>query len=111
MGGYAGDGVSCEDVDECANNPCGDNAACTNTDGGFQCICDAGFVKKNGACVDVNECANNKKNNCNRNAICTNLPGSFSCACKANFEGDGVTCSTTTTTTTFVTYTFVPSCS
>ena len=33
--GYAFDGTTCADVDECAEEPCG-NGECTNTDGSYE---------------------------------------------------------------------------
>ena len=29
----------CRDIDECKENPCSENALCTNFDGGFSCSC------------------------------------------------------------------------
>ena len=43
--GYAGDGVTCVDVDECAPgaaNDCHPRATCANTDGGYVCDCKMG---------------------------------------------------------------------
>ncbi|KAK2161636.1 hypothetical protein NP493_1568g00016 [Ridgeia piscesae] len=42
-------GADChEDIDECTdNNPCGDNANCTNTVGTFKCVCSGGFTQYN----------------------------------------------------------------
>ncbi len=31
------------DIDECSNNPCGQNAVCRNTPGSYECICPHNF--------------------------------------------------------------------
>ena len=61
--GFQGDGVTCTDIDECANGSdnCGENSRCTNTEGGFECPCFAGFVDDNGTCVDIDEVRIEKK--------------------------------------------------
>lgn len=43
--GFAFDGVTCVDRNECAggSNPCG-HGRCSNTLGGYECTCDSGFV-------------------------------------------------------------------
>ncbi|KFR05826.1 Nidogen-2, partial [Nipponia nippon] len=41
--GYAGDGIDCSDVDECAENPCHPAATCYNTPGSFSCWCQPGY--------------------------------------------------------------------
>jgi hypothetical protein len=44
--GYWGNGLVCEDVDECEadNPPCSNAASCVNTDGGYTCTCPSGQV-------------------------------------------------------------------
>uniref|UniRef100_A0A8C9FJH3 Epidermal growth factor n=1 Tax=Pavo cristatus TaxID=9049 RepID=A0A8C9FJH3_PAVCR len=39
--GYMGDGLHCEDIDECkmGTHTCGENRTCTNTEGNFTCSC------------------------------------------------------------------------
>lgn len=89
--GYAGDGTSCADVNECDTNPCDPNAICSNNEGGFECACPAGYNGDGFTCTEINEC-DLGLDNCSPNAACANTPGSFSCTCLAGFEGDGVQC-------------------
>ncbi|XP_004635637.1 thrombomodulin [Octodon degus] len=49
----AADQHSCEDVDDCAQVPHVCQQLCVNTDGGFQCMCDAGFEMVDGECVEL----------------------------------------------------------
>ncbi|KAH0628173.1 hypothetical protein JD844_009001 [Phrynosoma platyrhinos] len=72
-------------VDECIQNGvlC-KNGRCVNTDGSFQCICNAGFeLTTDGKnCVDHDECTTT--NMC-LNGMCINEDGSFKCICKPGF--------------------------
>src|SRR5207342_3287538 len=67
--GYAGNGVTCTDVNECANNPCDSHATCSNLDGSFRCACNQGYTGNGVTCTDVNECTNNP---CDAHAVCLN---------------------------------------
>ena len=35
----------CTDIDECLNNPCGNNSICINSIGSYTCHCDLGFYE------------------------------------------------------------------
>jgi hypothetical protein len=89
--GYFGDGVFCDDQDECLTDPCDPNASCTNLEGSFECACLPGWEGDGMSCTDVDECTL-ETDNCALHATCTNEPGTFSCACDEGYEGDGVTC-------------------
>ena len=38
------------DINECMNNPCNNNAFCTNTNGSYTCTCNDGYVEKRNFC-------------------------------------------------------------
>jgi hypothetical protein len=88
------DGAVCDtNIDECATQPdlCEVNATCSDTEGGFECVCNAGFEDDGVECADIDECAL-LTDNCSDNALCTNASSSFSCECNSGYSGDGVTC-------------------
>ena len=91
--GFAGDGFTCTDLDECTlgTDNCSANATCANSYGGFTCTCIAGYAGNGVTCTDIDECTLGT-DNCHADATCTNTPGSFGCACNPGFTGNGVTC-------------------
>uniref|UniRef100_A0A8D0A4B5 Thrombospondin 4a n=1 Tax=Sander lucioperca TaxID=283035 RepID=A0A8D0A4B5_SANLU len=104
--GYTGDGVHCDDVDECQFNPCYPGVRCVNTAPGFRCEkCPLGYrgPEINGVgvsyakshkqvCDDIDECLGPPENGgCTANSHCYNTIGSFRCGeCKTGFTGDQV---------------------
>ena len=95
--GYAdvtGDGTDCDEINECEDellNTCHSDATCTNTDGSFECACNAGFDGDGLECTDIDECTLGT-DTCDDHADCANTAGSFTCTCKDGWEGDGQTC-------------------
>ena len=72
-------------MNECVLNPssCDDtpNSSCVDTNGGYLCVCDRGFIKQqNGECDDINECATEQEM-CPASMTCLNNLGSYDCLC------------------------------
>lgn len=57
-----GDGVVCEDRDECFDkgDVCGPHSLCENTPGSFECSCEQGFIRREGACVGLSLLSSSK---------------------------------------------------
>ncbi|XP_030830249.1 uncharacterized protein LOC577184 isoform X4 [Strongylocentrotus purpuratus] len=49
--GYTGDGITCEDIDECPSD-CHQNATCINTPGSYTCECNNGFLGDGFTCIE-----------------------------------------------------------
>ena len=74
-------------VDACQNNNGGCSDICEQTEAGYRCLCETGFMLLPDArtCVDVDECAD-ANGGCSD--TCLNTIGSFSCGCREGFEYD-----------------------
>lgn len=95
----SGDGNSCVDFDECANNPCGVGGSCTNQAPGYACKCAAGY-RLTGAigyaadgratgltCSPINECAESAP--CGAGGACTDLATGYQCTCQNGYRVTG----------------------
>ncbi|KAJ8405617.1 hypothetical protein AAFF_G00315970 [Aldrovandia affinis] len=104
--GFTGDGVFCDDVDECQFNPCFPGVRCINMSPGFRCeACPPGYIgavvqgvgrayaqTHKQVCRDIDECAGHSNGGCTANSHCHNTVGSFYCgACKTGYTGDLLT--------------------
>ncbi|KAK6970572.1 mucin-like protein [Biomphalaria glabrata] len=83
-----------QDVDECQNlTLCPTHSHCRNTDGGFTCVCDDGYVNRNSTSVICEECDEgffgsscSQKCPCSVNTVsCNKTTGA--CYCKIGWEG------------------------
>ncbi|XP_041443130.1 adhesion G protein-coupled receptor E5 isoform X2 [Xenopus laevis] len=91
---------TCEDINECDTNThkCGANTKCKNTKGGYLCLCNPGYLKKNNTvkftptdnkednkCEDINECDTNT-HKCGANTTCKNTKGGYECQCEPGYH-------------------------
>ena len=44
------------DIDECEQNPCGENEKCINSDGTYTCLCKQGYFLSGGQCESIIRC-------------------------------------------------------
>jgi hypothetical protein len=88
------DGVTCNDIDECAtdNGGCDEHAVCVNRPGFRRCVCKDGFTGDGVTCEGTDECADVALNTCDPNATCTDAVLGFSCSCNDGTTGDGFGC-------------------
>ncbi|CAH1793177.1 unnamed protein product [Owenia fusiformis] len=70
---------------------CDSKATCELGEGGYRCVCKAGFTGSGQQCVDEDECQL-RTNDCHPNARCINTNGGFQCRCNTGYNGDGKIC-------------------
>ncbi|NWU93237.1 LTBP2 protein, partial [Upupa epops] len=85
----AAGGVSCQDVDECADKSRCSQGQCLNTEGSYRCLCENGFKhsQETDDCVDVDECEEYGDAICGT-WRCQNSLGSYRCimGCQLGFH-------------------------
>jgi len=101
--GFSGNGIRCDDVNECLYFPCFPLATCINLQPGYKCTaCPKGFVGNSTMgigrgfaenvkqiCTDIDECNDGKNGGCSVHSTCINTQGSYSCgACREGYGGD-----------------------
>ncbi|NWS91156.1 TRBM protein, partial [Toxostoma redivivum] len=79
----AADGVSCEDIDDCASEPSPCEHRCVNTQGGFECQCHSGHAMVDGRCQPLPPCW---KAPCQQ--LCEELPHGYRCGCYPGYAPD-----------------------
>jgi hypothetical protein len=89
----AGNTLFQADFDECAAGTagCDANATCTNSLGGFDCVCNQGFAGDGTTCVQTDACVTDN-GGCAQ--LCTNDSGVAVCGCFSGFTlgADGAAC-------------------
>ncbi|XP_033122638.1 uncharacterized protein LOC117121521, partial [Anneissia japonica] len=91
LNGFSGDGIDCQDINECIESPCHNLATCDNVDGSFTCTCLNGYQGSGLECTDINECEQSTYI-CDVNAECRNTAGSYKCVCVSGYLGNGTFC-------------------
>ncbi|XP_071493021.1 uncharacterized protein [Diadema antillarum] len=78
------EGVFCEvETDECASNPCTNDATCIDDFAGYTCRCHPGFTGV--WCErDIDECLNHQ---CANGSTCVDGIAGYTCRCQPGFEG------------------------
>ena len=80
--GYTG--TNCEiKMDNCASQPCQNNATCKSVADTFYCTCETGFTGRN-CSVNVDDCLAAE---CKNNGSCVDGINGYECACKEGFSG------------------------
>ncbi|RMC08046.1 hypothetical protein DUI87_15519 [Hirundo rustica rustica] len=79
----AADGISCEDIDDCASEPGPCEQKCVNTKGGFECRCHSGYRMVDGRCQLLPPCWEAP---CQHR--CEELPDGYRCACHPGYAVD-----------------------
>ncbi|XP_058796227.1 neurogenic locus protein delta isoform X2 [Phymastichus coffea] len=76
-------GRHCEQIDECASNPCANGGSCADLTAGFRCSCPPGFAGEQ-CQVNVDDCQGAP---CLNGGSCVDLVNKFRCQCAAGFTG------------------------
>ncbi|XP_071826627.1 uncharacterized protein [Apostichopus japonicus] len=88
----------CLDINECDgtfDQKCNPHAVCSNSIGGYHCLCKSGYLPNPKGfgpvgCIDEIECS--ISDSCNDNTECNDVDGAYQCTCVTGYLGDGNTC-------------------
>ncbi|AUX34870.1 MULTISPECIES: FG-GAP-like repeat-containing protein [Sorangium] len=81
--GYEGDGVTCTNIDECAESPCQNGGTCVDGIDSATCECLPGFT--GASCeTDIDECAESP---CQNGGTCVDGINRTTCECLPGFTG------------------------
>ncbi|XP_061181066.1 neurogenic locus notch homolog protein 1-like [Saccostrea echinata] len=75
--------VECQDINECASNPCISGGICHNLHNRYTCSCRPGYHGTRCE-LDINECASNP---CMHRGTCHNLINRYTCSCQPGYHG------------------------
>ncbi|XP_062576942.1 neurogenic locus notch homolog protein 2-like [Saccostrea cucullata] len=75
--------VGCQDINECASNPCINGGTCHNLINRYTCSCSPGYYGTHGE-YDINECASYP---CINGGTCHNLINRYICSCQPGYYG------------------------
>ena len=101
-------GGICEDLNECMTfdqHDCLPPTTCSNTNGGYECICPdgnvvdsagncgqpscgPGYYDMDGICMDLNECMTFDQHHCKPGSTCVNNDGGYTCMCPNGDEAN-----------------------
>ncbi|KAG7270043.1 hypothetical protein CRUP_036870 [Coryphaenoides rupestris] len=79
--------MTCEDINECSQNPLLCAFRCVNVVGSFECKCPTGYVLRDDKrmCKDQNECEDGIDDCASRGMTCKNLIGTYMCICSPGY--------------------------
>uniref|UniRef100_A0A8D0D984 Fibrillin-1 n=1 Tax=Sander lucioperca TaxID=283035 RepID=A0A8D0D984_SANLU len=80
--------MTCEDINECSQNPLLCAFRCVNTFGSYECMCPAGYVLRDDQrmCRDQDECSEGLDDCDSKGMTCKNLIGTFMCICPPGMQ-------------------------
>ncbi|KAM8858815.1 fibulin-7 isoform 3-T3 [Spinachia spinachia] len=98
-GTWTGIGAVCNDISECASNPCQNGGTCVEGVNQYKCTCPqnwSGSLCQHQTQTDVNECEVYRLDRGGKLCAheCVNVPGSYHCACPTGYKllPDGRSC-------------------